>query len=52
MVRAREHAPPQEHPDPGCLVHAPVAGGRDEWQGFGLARSDTRKLIKSTELSP
>ena len=24
----------------------------DEWQGFGLAESDTRKLIESTEFSP
>ena len=52
MVRSREHAPPQDDPDPGCLVHASVAGGCDEWQGFGPAKSDTRKLIESTELSP
>ena len=24
----------------------------DEWQCFGLAKSDTRKLVESTELSP
>ena len=34
MVRSREQAPPQEHPDPGCLVHAPVASGCDECQGL------------------
>ena len=34
-----KHALPQDHPDPGCLVHASVAGGCDEWQGPRLAKS-------------
>ena len=51
MVRSRQHALPRENHDPGCLAHAAVAGGCDEWQGLELAKSDTRKLIDTTESS-
>ena len=51
MVRSREHALPQENPDPGSVVHAAVAGGCDELQGLGPAKTDTRRLIESTEFS-